>query len=316
MRIVVLGGTKFIGRAISARLLRNGHDVLVVHRGDTEPEDLASARHLHVDRADLPRKRADVEAFQPDGAVEVYAMNAGDTSAALRALPDGIRLVAISSGDVYRAYDGLHSGRVTDAVPLVETSPLRDRLYVDGSKFENLEVEPPYLQRGAAVLRLGAVFGPHDYQRRFEFVLRRLRAGRDRIPIGSGQFLFSKVYVEDVAAAVELALTTDAARGEAFNLVERDTAPYGLFARQILQAADSDAELVPVADSQLPKDLALTGVQSQHLLMDSTKARTVLGWEPTDRTEALATSVAWHLAHPPAVWDPDFAADDRAMKGR
>lgn len=316
MRIVVLGGTKFIGLAISARLLRNGHDVLVVHRGNTEPESLAGAAHLHVDRSGLRRERGKIEAFGPDAAVEVYAMNGRDTTAALDALPEGIRLVAISSGDVYRAYDGLHSGRVTDAVPLVETSPLRTRRFVDGRDFENLEVEPPFLERGAAVLRLGAVYGPHDYQRRFEFILRRLRGERDRIPVGSGLFLFSRVYVEDVAAAVELALVSDAAQGEVFNVVERDTAPYGLFAQQILDAADSSAELVPVADSQLPKDLSLTGLVSQHLLMDSAKARSVLGWEPSNREEAMETSVAWHLAHPPAVWDPDFDADDRALKGR
>jgi hypothetical protein len=48
---------------------------------------------------------------------------------------------------------------------------------------------------------------------------------------GSGQFLFSRVYVGDVAAAVSLALAGDH-RGEAFNVVERVTAPYRLWAEQ------------------------------------------------------------------------------------
>jgi nucleoside-diphosphate-sugar epimerase len=176
----------------------------------------------------------------------------------------------------------------TDALPLTEQSPLRTRRFVDGPKYENLEMEERYLPRGATVLRLGAVYGEHDYQQRFEFVLRRVRAGRPRIPIGSGQFLFSRVYVGDVAAAVSLALSGDH-RGEAFNVVEPSTAPYRLFAEEILAAANaSDVELVKVRDDLLPADLSLSGALSQDLLMDSSKARAVLGWSPVDRSRRCA----------------------------
>jgi hypothetical protein len=43
------------------------------------------------------------------------------------------------------------------------------------------------------------------------------------------------------------------------------------------------------------------------------KARDLLGWTETDRHEALARSVAWHLANPPEDADADFTADDRAL---
>jgi nucleoside-diphosphate-sugar epimerase len=240
-------------------------------------------------------------------------MNAAAADAALAAVGPSVKLVAISSGDVYRAYDGLHFEWTSDGLPLTESSPLRERRFVDGSQYENLEMEERYLPRGATVLRLGAVYGEHDYQRRFEFVLRRVRAGRKRIPIGSGQFLFSRVYVGDVAAAVSLALTGDH-RGEAFNIVEPVTAPYRLFAEQILAAAGaSDIELVRVRDDLLPDDLSLTGALDQHLLMDSWKARTVLGWAPVDPAESLRQSVRWHLENPPADASDDFSADDGVL---
>lgn len=316
MRIVVIGGTWFIGRAIVDRLTREGHEVLVVHRGKAEPAELASVRHLHVERAELPRSGAEIAAFRPDGAVDVSAGNGDDAAAALEALPDGVRLVAISSGDVYRAYEALHSDRQTDGVPLTEDSPLRETRHVDGPAHENLEIEELYGARGATSLRLGAVYGPHDYQRRFEFVLRRLRGGRTKIPIGSGGFLFSKVYVDDVAAAASLVLQSSARTGGAFNVVERTTAAYRLFAEQILAAAGAvgaDAELVQVPDAVLPTDLTVTGTISQHLLMDASRIREVLGWRETDPLAALETSVRWHLANPPADWDRDFTADDKAL---
>ena len=45
MRVVVLGGTRFIGRAVVAELVAAGHDVLVVHRGQHEPVDLPDVPH-------------------------------------------------------------------------------------------------------------------------------------------------------------------------------------------------------------------------------------------------------------------------------
>jgi hypothetical protein len=45
----------------------------------------------------------------------------------------------------------------------------------------------------------------------------------------------------------------------------------------------------------------------------SSKVRDLLGWTETDRHEALARSVAWHLANPPEDPGADFSADDRAL---
>jgi hypothetical protein len=45
----------------------------------------------------------------------------------------------------------------------------------------------------------------------------------------------------------------------------------------------------------------------------SSKARDLLGWQPTDPHEAVRRSVAWHLAHPPEDASDDFSADDRAL---
>jgi nucleoside-diphosphate-sugar epimerase len=312
MRIAILGGTRFIGRAVVERLTAEGHTLLVVHRGDHEPSGLVPAEHAHLDRNDGAALAAALKPFDPEALIDISGMNAVAADAALDAVGPAVKLIAISSCDVYRAYDGVHSNRTTDALPLTEESPLRERRFIDGPKYENLEMEERYLPREATVLRLGAVYGEHDYQTRFEFVLRRVRAGRKRIPIGSGQFLFSRVYVGDVALAVSLALA-----GEfpgAFNLAEASTAPYRLFAEQILAAADAaDVELVRVRDDLLPEDLSLTGTVDQHLLVDSAKARNGLGWAPADPAGTLRTSVRWHLANPPADASDDFAADDAVL---
>jgi nucleoside-diphosphate-sugar epimerase len=317
MRVIVLGGTWFVGRAVCAVLREQGHEVMVVHRGHGEPKELAQVAHLHAEREHWPERQAEFAAFAPDAAVDVSALNGRGARRALDALPEGLRLVAISSVDVYRAYESARCGVQTDAVPLTESSPLRAGRFLDGPDWENLELEESYRDAGAAVLRLGAVYGEHDYQRRLEFVLRRVRAGRRRMPIGSGTLLFSRVYVCDVGTAVLAALDAPHSAGQAYNVVESATPSFRLLASLIAAAADVDLELVRVPDDVLPPDLSVTGAGKgsgvQHLLASAAKARDQLGWAETDPGVALRRAVQWHLHHPPEDWDPDFTADDLAL---
>lgn len=313
MRVIVLGGTWFVGRAVVAALLAAGHTPLVVHRGLAEPADLADVEHLHADRRSWPARRGAFAAFEPDAAIDVSAGNGAGARAALEALPPGIRLIALSSVDVYRAYEGMLARRLTDAVPLTEASALRTVRHVEGPHWENLEVEELYLSAGAMILRLGAVYGEHDYQRRFEPVLRRVRGGRAQLPVGAGNFLFSRVYVGDVAQAVLAALAAEHRNG-CFNIVEAQTAPMRLFYEQIIAAAEADLELVRVRDDALPADLRACGAVGQHVLASGQKAHDVLGWRDSDPQAALRRSVRWHLEHPPKDWETDFSADDAALR--
>jgi nucleoside-diphosphate-sugar epimerase len=320
MRVLVLGGTRFVGRAIVARLAAADHEVLCVHRGTHGHDDLPAAHLLVRDRRELPAHRDAITGFSPDAIVDVSNSSGEDAETALAAIPEAARLVAISSCDTYRAFASLHAGRQTDALPLTEASPVREP--GDGPQWGNLDVEARYTERGGTVLRLGAVYGTGDYQRRFDFVLRRVRAGRTRIPIGSGTFLFSHVDVADVADAVALVLSESATHrqegsagveGQVFNVAESATWPYLARAERVLAAAGSAAELVQVDDARLPADLAITGTLSQHLLVSSAKLRAAVGWRDRDAEAALERAVEWYQQHPPDPENSDFSADDTAL---
>ena len=319
MRVIVFGGTRFIGRAIVEELAAAGHDVLVVHRGNLEPDDMPPVPHLHADRMELPANRSELAAFGPEAAVDCRALTKADSEVVLDALPSGLRLVVISSIDVYRAFGALNDERETDPVPLDEDSAVRPTRYpyrglMPGMEnYDKLDVEDVYLARGATSVRLPMVYGEHDYQLREEFILRRLRAGRSRIPFGAGTWLASRAYVRDVARGVQLVLDTPDAAGHVFNLCEDRTYSMRMWSRMILDAAGSTLELVRVADDLLPDDLKPTGTMSQHIAVSAHRARLMLGWTTSDPAESLGTSVRWHLANPPPNPDPDFSADDRAL---
>ncbi|MFI5282747.1 MAG: NAD-dependent epimerase/dehydratase family protein [Candidatus Dormibacterales bacterium] len=319
MRVIVLGGTRFIGRAIVEELAARGHVVMVVHRGNLEPDDMPSVRHVHVDRLELATRARELAEFNPDAAVDCRALTRADSEAALAALPPGIRIAVISSIDVYRAFGALNDDRETDPVPLDEESPVRpDRYPLRGrmpgmDDYDKLEVEAVYLKHGATALRLPMVFGEHDYQLREEFILRRVRAGRAKIPFGGGTWLACRGYVRDIARGVVLTLSTPAAAGQVLNLCEDRTYSMRMWSQMILDAAGSKALLVRVADEVLPEDLKPTGTMTQHILASSHKARAMLGWTTSDPVTSLHTTVRWHLDHPPAGASSDFAADDTAL---
>lgn len=316
MRVTILGGTRFIGRRIVADLVRRGDEVLVVHRGDTEPDDLAPARHLHVARAGYAEVAAEVRTFAPDAIIDCSAMTRSDVDSVLPHLPDA-QLVLLSSINVYEAFRLVLLAGEGEPVPVAETGRLRGEplRYDDGAvrpDQEKLDVEPSYLERGGTVLRLAMIYGEHDYQRREEFILRRVRARRHRIPIGAGTWLWTRAYVGDVCAAALACLGNDSVRSQVLNIGEPAVRSIRGWAAEILAVAGHEAELVTVPEHVVPEDLWLTKRIDQHVLVDSSRAVRLLGWHP-DPAAGLARSVAWHLAHPPTDPDGDFAPDDEAL---
>ena len=111
-----------------------GHDLLLYHRGKTEADLPKSVRHTRHSLAAMPvlgfPHELLAESF--DAIVHMIPMGEADSRAAMKAFRGRTaRVVALSSGDVYRAY-----GRLTGTEPgpieeglLHENSPLRSVLY-------------------------------------------------------------------------------------------------------------------------------------------------------------------------------------------
>jgi nucleoside-diphosphate-sugar epimerase len=165
--------------------------------------------------------------------------------------------VAISSQDVYRAYD-----RVTrrdpgppDEIPLSEEAPLRDKLYpyelegVEG--YEKILVEEVVMgdpELPGTILRLPAVYGPGDYQHRFFEYVRRMDDGRPAILLGEGMasWRWTHGYVEDVAHAITLAVSDERAAGRIYNVGEPDPPSWAEWVGEIGRATGWSGEVVVV----------------------------------------------------------------------
>jgi nucleoside-diphosphate-sugar epimerase len=341
MRILVIGGTGFVGPHILRRLVDRGHDILSFHRGQTEADLPAQVIHLHDDRERLADHRSELARFAPEVVLDTRPLTEDHARTVIKTML-GIarRAVVLSSGDVYRAY-GLLQGTETgppEPIPITEDSPLRQRLYPyrgetprapddplrwldDYEKIlvERVAMEEPDLP--GTVLRLPMVYGPGDEAHRLFPYLKRMDDGRPAILLEEvrSQWLWARGYVEDAAEAVVSAVLNDRAAGRVYNVSETDDMTEAEWVREVARVVGWRGEVIAAAGDRLPPRLTTRGNFKQHLTYDTTRIREELGYaEGFARTEAIRRTVSWERSHPPDQVDPqefDYVAEDAVLAG-
>jgi nucleoside-diphosphate-sugar epimerase len=331
VRVLVIGGTGFIGPHVVRRLSEGGQEVAVFHRGQAQADLGAQVRHILGDRHNLPASTSELRRFAPDVTLDMFPFNDADARAVLDAVR-GVagRVVAISSQDVYRAYGrltGIEPGS-PDPTPYAEDAPLRERLYPYRGKlpteedYEKILAEQVVLgdpEMAGTVLRLPMVYGPCDKQRRLFEYLKRIDDGRRAILIDEtlAGWRWTRGYVENIADAIVLAVMKEEAAGRVYNVGEPQALTLADWIRAIGRAAGWAGEVIPAPQAQLPSALQSSLDGAQDLVADTTRIRVELGYsERVPLDEALRETIAWQRAHPPAQVDPaqfDYAAEDAIL---
>jgi nucleoside-diphosphate-sugar epimerase len=335
MRILVIGGTGFIGAHTVRYLLDEGHEVMVFHRGQTATSLPPTIQHILGDRRALPAFASTFRQFSPQVALEVIPYSEQDALTLMQTLR-GItgRVVAIGSQDVYRAYGiftRLEEG-LPETAPYNEDAPLRSKLYPYRAlaqspdelvyHYEKILVERAVMndpELPGTILRLPQVYGPGDSQYRLFDYLKRMDDGRRAILLGEAQYgwRWTRGYVENVAAAIALAVTDEQAAGRIYNIGAPEALTEAEWARAIGAAAGWDGAIVGLSEEMLPAHLAAPYDWRQHLAAETSRIRTELGYtEEIPREEALRRAVEWARANPPREFDTkrfDYAAEDLAL---
>jgi nucleoside-diphosphate-sugar epimerase len=337
MRVLVLGGTRFIGAYAVRRLVERGHEVTVFHRGEHNAPLPGAVQHIHGDRTRLSEYAYEFRGLAPDVVLDMRALSEADGQTLL-AVFKGItgRLVVISSGDVYRAYDRLRKKDPgpPDPTPLTEDSPLRDKLYpyrdmTAGPEDPMYSYDKILLERAAmsnpdlpaTVLRLPMVFGPGDYQHRLYSVLKRMMDRRPFIllPEAVAGWRGLRGYVEDMAEAIALCVVSEQAAGRTYHVADQDTVTEREWVEQIARAAGWRGKIIVLPDEQLPAHLRHDYDFTQDWSLDSARIRKELGYRDiTPHEVAMERTVEWEGANPPEKIDEaefDYAAEDAVVAG-
>jgi nucleoside-diphosphate-sugar epimerase len=143
--------------------------------------------------------------------------------------------------------------------------------------------------------------------------------GRRAILLGEAQceWRWTRSYVENVAAAIALAVMDERAAGRIYNVGEPESLSEAEWVRTIGKVVGWDGEVVAVPEGMLPAHLAAPYDWRQSLAAETRRIRNELGYvEKIPREEALRRTVEWERANPPGEIDAkrfDYAAEDLAL---
>jgi 2'-hydroxyisoflavone reductase len=197
--LLVLGGTKFLGRATVQAALARGHDVTLFNRGRTNPDLFPEAEHLQGDRdGDL----SVLEGRTFDAVVDTSGYVPRTVRASAEALADSKLYLFVSSISVYADF----STGQDETAPTAELGEhSADELREDYANYGALkalcehEVEAVFGFR-ALTVRPGLIVGPWDPTGRFTYWPHRIARGGDVLvpapPEAKAQF----IDVRDLAA--------------------------------------------------------------------------------------------------------------------
>ncbi|HMJ32803.1 MAG TPA: NAD-dependent epimerase/dehydratase family protein [Baekduia sp.] len=214
-RLLVLGGTSFVGRALVEDGVRRGWDVTTFNRG-RHAWAHPSAEHLHGDRLEVA-DLAPLAAREWDVVADTWAGAPRAARDSANALADRAqRYLYVSSGSVYAPpppIDGDEDAPTVDASPDAESTD-----YAADKRGAELAVEQAFGDR-ALLARAGLILGPHEDVGRLPAWLLRLDRGGEVLAPGPPDRPLQLIDARDLAAWMLDSATAE--RSGPFNVISR-----------------------------------------------------------------------------------------------
>ncbi|KAK6121103.1 hypothetical protein DH2020_045155 [Rehmannia glutinosa] len=314
-KILIMGGTRFIGLFLSRLLVKEGHQVTLFTRGkapiaqqlpgepDSEFSDFASKiLHLKGDRKDFDFVKSSLSAEGFDVVYDINGREADEVEPILDALPNLEQYIYCSSAGVYLK---------SDYLPHFETDAVDPKSRHKGK----LETESLLASRDVnwTSIRPVYIYGPLNYNPVEEWFFHRLKAGRP-IPIpNSGMQVTQLGHVKDLATAFIKVLGNEKASKEVFNISGEKYVTFDGLAKACAKAGGfPEPEIIHYN----PKEFDFGKkkpfpFRDQHFFASVEKAKSVLGLKPEfDLVEGLTDSYNLDFGRGTFRKEADFSTDD------
>jgi 2'-hydroxyisoflavone reductase len=322
MRVLLIGGTMFIGKRLVARLLDAGHEITLFHRKAAHPFG-PEVRSVVGDRNDAVSVRSALAGQHFDAVYDIaYDMERGTAGAQVEATAKAIpgdlsRYIFMSSVAAYG--EGMNHVEDDDLAPDTESNDyVRNKAMSERALFRmHRESQFP-----AVTMRPPFVYGPENPFYREAFFWDRIRKDRPIVVPGDGKRLMHFVYVDDLVTACCNALENPAAVGRAFNVACESAVTQTELVREFASAAGKQASIVYVpreiiernGGSVFREPLYFGEFYDVHSITEVVdRVQRVLGVELTPFTKGLRETYRWYAGRP-ALRTADFSFEDKLLR--
>lgn len=309
MRILVMGGTRFIGVYLTKQLVEQGHDVVLFNRGN-KPAPATGVQQIRGDRTNPAQLKEALSGQTFDAIFDNNGRELSDTQPLAEIFKDRIQhFVYVSSAGVYQK---------STQMPHREGDPVDPKSRHRG-KFETefylAEQGLPFTS-----IRPVYIYGPQNYNDLEAWFFDRIV--RDRpIPIpGNGMHLTQLGHVQDLASAMTSVLGNSQAIGQIYNLSGDRYVTFDGLAYACAEAAGKPPSHVNLIHYD-PKQFDFGKqkpfpLRMQHFFAEIHKATTELNWRPEyDLVAGLKDS--FEKDYLPAGRDKaeiDFSIDEKILR--
>lgn len=234
-KILLIGGSGFVGRALVPVLRSTGNEVFVLNRGARPVEgttqliadrDDPCAVSRHTAAFDVVIDTSGYTGKQVQTAFSVFGKNAG-------------RWIHLSSAAVYRETPD-HLPTEVDPVGGAEVWGSYGADKSDADAFLIKQTDCP-----VAILRPPYLYGPNNANDRETFVWSRVLTGRAVIVPGDGSAQLQFLHVHDLARIIAHLTGADFGARAIYNVAEPETMNAEAWVRRVASASGTEAEIIP-----------------------------------------------------------------------
>jgi nucleoside-diphosphate-sugar epimerase len=319
MRVLVIGGSGYVGRRITERLVERGDEVTVVSRGLLQPSILSSVEAIQVDRKDYQAFEAAFSSRQFDAVIDNIAYDKADAESSVRAFRGRIRqYLYTSTMAVYDSARMERPVRESDAVlthiltpeevanSAYHPNPTRALTYTNGKRQVELIFQSASREFAFTALRAPIVVGPDDRTQRIWWFVQRITDGGPFIyPAWGNGRVFQVVYADDLAGAFVSALGNPRAYNCEFNIAEPEIFSPETWIDGLASALGRDSRCVRIPEPVISQaglpdyTMPIAGRPFGHFLMDLSAAYCTLGFRPAPLATWIGDTATGCAANPP-----------------
>ncbi|MEO0803853.1 MAG: NAD-dependent epimerase/dehydratase family protein [Cyanobacteria bacterium J06642_2] len=299
MRILVMGGTRFVGVYLTKALVAAGHEVTVLNRGN-HPVPVAGVQQLTADRKDADQLKSALAGQSFDAVFDNNGRELSDTQSLVECLQSSNlqHFVYMSSAGVYLK---------SDQLPHVEGDALDPKSRHKGKADTEAYLQAQLEQTGFPYtsVRPVYIYGTGNYNDIEAFFFDRLHRDRPVLVPDNGAWITQLGHVSDLADAMVAVLGNSNAIGQIYNVSGERFVTFSGLVKRCAAVLNKEVELVYFnpKDFDLGKRKAYP-LRVQHFFADISKARQELNWSPKWSVDAGLKD----------FWENDYVASGRTEK--